>query len=76
MLHTENTKMIILNGEQWDAIEIIDNLMKDLQKIYPDETIEYLINPATCEIVETRDFGRIRGILSFISTEPFQIKLK
>lgn len=76
MLHTEETKMIILSGEQWDAIKIIDNLMKDLQKIYPDETIEYLINPATCEIVETRDFGRIRGILSFISTEPFQIKLK
>ena len=76
MLHTEDTKMIILSSEQWDAIEIIDNLMKDLQKIYPDETIEYLINPATCEIVETRDFGRIRGILSFISTEPFQIKLK
>ena len=76
MLHTEDTKMIVLNSEQWDAIEIIDNLMKDLQKIYPDETIEYLINPATCEIVETRDFGRIRGILSFISTEPFQIKLK
>ena len=76
MLHTEETKMIVLSSEQWDAIEIIDNLMKDLQKIYPDETIEYLINPATCEIVETRDFGRIRGILSFISTEPFQIKLK
>lgn len=76
MLHTEDTKMITLSSEQWDAIEIIDNLMKDLQKIYPDETIEYLINPATCEIVETRDFGRIRGILSFISTEPFQIKLK
>ena len=76
MLHTEDTKMIVLSSEQWGAIEIIDNLMKDLQKIYPDETIEYLINPATCEIVETRDFGRIRGILSFISTEPFQIKLK
>lgn len=76
MLHTEDTKKIVLSSEQWDAIEIIDNLMKDLQKIYPDETIEYLINPATCEIVETRDFGRIRGILSFISTEPFQIKLK
>lgn len=76
MLHTEDTKMIVLSSEQWDAIEIIDNLMKDLQKIYPDEIIEYLINPATCEIVETRDFGRIRGILSFISTEPFQIKLK
>ena len=76
MLHTEDTKMIVLSSEQWGAIEIIDNLMKDLQKIYPDETIEYLINPATCEIVETRDFGRIRGILSFISTEPFQIKLQ
>ena len=76
MLHTEDTKMIVLSSEQWGAIEIIDNLMKDLQKIYPDEIIEYLINPATCEIVETRDFGRIRGILSFISTEPFQIKLK
>ena len=68
--------MIILNGEQWDAIEIIDNLMKDLQKIYPDETIEYLINPATCEIIETKDFGKVRGILNFISTEPFQVKLK
>ena len=76
MLHIEETKMIFLNGEQWNAIEIIDNLMKDLQKIYPNETIEYLINPATGEIVETRDFGRIRGILKFISTEPFQIKLK
>ena len=76
MLHTEETKMIVLNGEQWDAIEIIDNLMQDLQKAYPDETIEYLINPATGGIVETREFGRIRGILSFISTEPFQVKLK
>lgn len=76
MLHIEETKMIILNGEQWGAIEIIDNLMKDLQKIYPNETIEYLINPATGEIVETREFGRIRGVLRFISTEPFQVKLK
>ena len=76
MLHTEETKMIVLNGEQLDAIEIIDNLMKDLQKIYPNETIEYLINPATGEIVETREFGRIRGVLSFLSTEPFQAKLK
>ena len=33
MLHTEDTKMIVLSWEQWDAIEIIDNLMKDLQKI-------------------------------------------
>ena len=76
MLHTEDTKMIVLSREQWDAIEIIDNLMKDLQKIYPNETIEYLINPVTGEIVETRDFGRIRGILNFIATQPFQIKLK
>ena len=76
MLHTEDAQMIVLSREQCDAIEIINNLMKDLQKIYPDETIEYLINPATCEIVETRDFGRIRGILSFIATEPFQAKLK
>ena len=76
MLHTEDTKMIVLSWEQWDAIKIIDNLMKDLQKIYPDETIEYLINPVTGEIVETKDFGKIRGILNFISTEPFQVKLK
>lgn len=76
MLHIEETKMINLNGEQWDAIKIIDNLMQDLQKIYPKETIEYLINPATGEIVETREFGRIRGVLRFISTEPFQVKLK
>lgn len=76
MLHTEDTKMIVLSWEQWDAIKIIDNLMKDLQKIYPNETIEYLINPATCEIIETKDFGKIRGILSFIATEPFQVKLK
>lgn len=76
MLHTEDTKKIVLSWEQWDAIEIIDNLMKDLQKIYPNETIEYLINPATDEIVETREFGRIRGVLSFLSTEPFQVKLK
>ena len=76
MLQTEDTKMIILNCEQWDAIEIIDNLMQDLQKIYPKEIIEYLINPATGEIVETREFGRIRGILRFLSTEPFQVKLK
>ena len=76
MLHTEDTKMIVLSWEQWDAIEIIDNLMKDLQKIYPDETIEYLINPVTGEIVETKDFGKIRGILSFIATQPFQVKLK
>ena len=76
MLHTEDTKMIVLSWEQWDAIEIIDNLMKDLQKIYPNETIEYLINPATYEIIETKDFGKIRGILSFIATQPFQVKLK
>ena len=76
MLHTEDTKTIVLSWEQWDAIEIINNLMQDLQKIYPNETIEYLINPATCEIVETKEFGRIRGILRFISTEPFQVKPK
>ena len=76
MLHTEDTKMIVLSSEQWNAIEIIDNLMKDLGKAYPHETIECLINPATCEIIETKDFGKIRGILNFIATQPFQIKLK
>lgn len=76
MLHTEDTKMIVLSWEQWDAIKTIDNLMKDLERVYPHETIEYLINPATCEIVETKDFGKVRGILNFIATEPFQVKLK
>lgn len=76
MLHTEDTKMIVLSWEQWDAIKTIDNLMKDLERVYPHETIEYLINPATCEIVETKDFGKVRGILNFIATQPFQIKLK
>ena len=76
MLNAEDTKMIVLNCEQWDAIEIIDNLMKDLEKAYPHETVEYLINPATCEIIETIEFGKVRGILNFIATQPFQVRLK
>lgn len=76
MLNIENTKMIALTKEQWEAIEVVQDLMKDLTTAYPRETIDYLINPATGEIVEAMEFGRIRGILDFISTEPFKIVLK
>ena len=76
MLNIENTKTIILTKEQWEAIEIVNDLMKDLTTAYPRETIDYLINPATGEIVEAMAFARIRGILDFISTEPFKIVLK
>ena len=76
MLNIENTKTIILTSEQWDAIEVVNNLTKDLDKTYPRETIDYLINPATGEIVDPMEFGRIRGVLDFIATQPFKIKLK
>ena len=76
MLNIENTKTIILTSEQWDAIEIVNNLTKDLDKAYPRENIDYLINPATGEIVDPMEFGRIRGVLDFIATQPFKIKLK
>ena len=76
MLNIENTKTIILTSEQWDAIELVNNLTRELDKAYPRETIDYLINPATGEIVDPMEFGRIRGVLDFIATRPFQIKLK
>ena len=76
MLNIENTKTIILTSEQWDAIEVVNNLTKDLDKAYPWETIDYLINPATGEIVDPMEFGRIRGVLDFMATQPFKIKLK
>ena len=76
MLNIENTKMITLTKEQWEAIEVVNDLMKDLITAYPRETVDYLINPATGEIVEAMAFGRVRGILDFISTEPFKIVLK
>ena len=76
MLNIENTKTIILTNEQWEAITIIDELTKDLDKAYPRETVDYLINPTTGEIVDPIEFGRIRGILDFIATQPFKIKLK
>ena len=76
MLNIENTKTIILTKEQWEAIEIVNDLMKDLTTAYPRETIDYLINPATGEIVEAMAFARIRGILDFIVTEPFKPVLK
>ena len=73
MLNIENTKAIILTSEQWDAIEVVNNLTKDLSKAYPSETIDYLINPATGEIVDPMEFGRIRGILDFISNYSFKV---
>ena len=76
MLNIENTKTIILTSEQWEAIEVVNNLTKDVDKAYPWETIDYLINPATGEIVDPMEFGRIRGVLDFIATQPFKIKLK
>ena len=76
MLNIENTKTIILTNEQWEAIEVVNNLTKDLNKDYPRETVDYLINPATGEIVDPMEFGRIRGVLDFIATQPFKIKLK
>lgn len=76
MLNIENTKMITLTKEQWEAIEVVQDLMKDLTTAYPRETIDYLINPATGEIVEAMAFGRVRGILDFIATQPFKPVLK
>ena len=76
MLNIENTKTIILTNEQWEAIEVVNNLTKDLDRAYPRETVDYLINPATGEIVDPMEFGRIRGVLDFIATQPFKIKLK
>ena len=73
MLNIENTKAIILTSEQWEAIEVVNNLTKDLDKAYPRETIDYLINPATGEIVDPMEFGRIRGILDFISNYSFKV---
>lgn len=73
MLNIENTKAIVLTSEQWDAIKIIDDLMNDLGKAYPRETIDYLISPITGEIVDPMEFGRIRGILDFISNYPFKV---
>ena len=73
MLNIENTKAIILTSEQWDAIEVVNNLTKDLDKAYPRETIDYLISPITGEIVDPIEFGRIRGILDFISNYPFKV---
>ena len=76
MLNIANTKSIILTKEQWEAIEVVNDLMLDLKTAYPMETVDYLINPATGEIVEAMEFGRVRGILDFIATEPFKIVLK
>lgn len=73
MLNIANTKTIILTSEQWDAITIIDELTKDLGKAYPRETIDYLICPTTGEIVDPMEFGRIRGVLDFISNCPFKV---
>ena len=73
MLNIENTKAIILTNEQWDAIEVVNNLTKDLDKAYPRETIDYLISPITGEIVDPMEFGRIRGVLDFISSCPFKV---
>ena len=73
MLNIANTKTIILTNEQWDAIKIIDDLTNDLGKAYPKETIDYLINPTTGEIVDPIEFGRIRGVLDFISSCPFKV---
>lgn len=73
MLNIENTKAIILTNEQWEAIEVVNNLTKDLDKAYPRETIDYLICPTTGEIVDPIEFGRIRGILDFISNYPFKV---
>lgn len=76
MLNIENTKTIILTKEQWEAIEVVQDLMKDLTIAYPRETVDYLINPATGEIVEAMAFRRVRGILDFIATQPFKPVLK
>lgn len=76
MLNIENTKTIILTSEQWDAIELVNNLTRELDKAYPRETVDYLINPTTGEIVDPIEFGRIRGVLDFIASQPFKIKLK
>ena len=73
MLNIENTKAIILTNEQWEAIEVVNNLTKDLDKAYPRETIDYLISPITGEIVSPTEFGRIRGVLDFISNCPFKV---
>ena len=73
MLNIENTKAIILTSEQWEAIEVVNNLTKDLDKAYPRETIDYLISPITGEIVDPMEFGRIRGVLDFISNYPFKV---
>ena len=73
MLNIANTKTIILTNEQWDSIKVIDDLMNDLCNAYPRETIDYLINPATGEIVDPMEFGRIRGVLDFISNCPFKV---
>ena len=73
MLNIENTKAIILTSEQWEAIEVVNNLTKDLDKAYPRETIDYLISPITGEIVDPMEFGRIRGVLDFISNHPFKV---
>ena len=76
MLNIENTKTIILTNEQWEAIEVVNNLTKDLDKAYPRETVDYLINPAPGQLVDPMEFGTIRRVLDFMPTQPFKIQLK
>ena len=76
LLHQVIFLHLMLLHLQHNAIEVVNNLTKDLDKAYPRETIDYLINPTTGEIVDPMEFGRIRGVLDFIATQPFKIKLK
>lgn len=76
MIEIKNAKAIFIPSEQYEAIVTVEEIMRELMTLYPEETVDYLINPTTGELIETREFARIRGILSFIREQPFEVEMK
>lgn len=73
MVEIKNAKALAFNSDEYVSFETVMNTMTQLQEMFPRETVRFLQNPVTGEIVDPDDFARVKGVIDFLRNCPFEI---
>lgn len=73
MVKIKNAKAFAFSRDEYVSFETVMNTMTQLQKMFPRETVKFLENPVTGEIVDPDDFARVKGVIDFLRDCPFEI---
>lgn len=76
MIEMENIRYLNFTEKEYEAFNTVIKIMDTLKLRYPEETIDSLINPLTGEIVEPKEFSRVKSVINFITDNPFREEFK